>query len=274
MGFSKRVVNIFLKLWPFTHLVKKLSPYTPFKQLFSPFIHRRIFEATFIPINQDIIIPPGTVVPYALLEELMRKSPVRFRLDHCICRNQEGCANYPVELGCIFLGEGAASIHPSMGERIDVEEGLRHLQRAGELGLVALVGHLWVDALSLGVLHKFKGFTVLCFCCDCCCLLRTDMKGASPEFQRAIRRLEGIQVKVSEKCTGCGTCMRGCFMGAIRIEGGKAVHDEILCKACGRCAISCPQGAVTVEFDREETMLLELFGAVEATSNLWQPPDR
>ncbi len=268
MGYKKTVVDLFLKLWPFTHLVKRLSAYTPFRQIFAPLVHDRILSAAFIPINEEIMAPESTVVSYDLLRELMEKSSVRFQLDHCICRNQENCRTYPKDLGCIFLGRAAADIHPSMGKKISVESAMQHLDRAKKAGLVAMVGRLWMDALSLGVLHKFHDFLVVCFCCDCCCLLRTDFKYAGEGFRKSLKRLEGIRVQISEDCIGCGKCKDECFMGAIEIIGGRALHHEEACKGCGRCASICPQKAVIVKFDRKDKMLLELFSAVEGTAEI------
>jgi len=268
MGYPRRVVNMFLALWPFTHLVKRLSPYPPFKQLFAPLIGDRMISAAFLPLNEDITLPESTVAPYRLLEELLRKSEVRFRFNHCICRDQENCSSYPHEPGCIFIGEAAAHINPQLGRRISVEEGLEQVRWAARLGLPGMVGHLWMDALSLGVFRKFDNFLVICFCCDCCCLLRTDMLKAGAGFHRAMKRLEGIEIEVTEACTGCGTCARSCFMGAVRVEGGKAVHDESKCKACGRCAVVCPNGAVRLSFDPAEKVLLDLYRKVEGTPNI------
>ncbi len=268
MGYKKPVVDIFLKLWPFTHMVKRLSAYSPFRQIFAPLVNDKVLSAAFIPINENVMDPESTVVSYDLLRELMEKSSARFQLNHCICRNQEDCKTYPKDLGCIFLGRAAADIHPSLGKNISVEDAMHHLERAREAGLIAMVGRLWMDALSLGVLRKFSDFLVVCFCCDCCCLLRTDLKYAGDRFKNSLKRLGGISIKVTDDCIGCGKCKDACFMGAIEISGRRALHHEDICKACGRCAIICPQQAVKVELDRKERMLLELFSAVEGTAEI------
>ena len=31
---------------------------------------------------------------------------------------------------------------------------------------------------TMGVLRDFRNFLVVCFCCDCCCLVRADIKEA------------------------------------------------------------------------------------------------
>ena len=57
--------------------------------------------------------------------------------------------------------------------------------------------------------------------------------------------MPGVEVTVTEKCIGCGTCIEHCFVHAIRIEQGHAIIGDD-CKGCGRCADRCPQNAIRV----------------------------
>lgn len=262
MGYSDKVVRGFLSLWPFTHLVKRLSPYTPFRQLFAPLIKDDIFQVTFIPVAEDIPSPQSTVLPRKVIARLIRESSHRFIHNGCICRNQEGCVNYPRELGCIFLGEAASRLHPSLGHRASVEECLEHLEWASEVGLTGMIGRIWFDAMALGVVSDFGNFLVICFCCDCCCLVRTDLRNAGAGFKRAIRKMEAVSVAVTDRCEGCGTCAETCFVGAISLEGGRARIDREKCKGCGRCAMVCPREAIEVEFDEEDELWRELLERV------------
>ncbi|MGQ9476520.1 MAG: DUF362 domain-containing protein [Actinomycetota bacterium] len=266
MGYPRRVVKGFLALWPFTHLVKKLSPYPPFRRLFAPLVEERILQVTFIPVAEEIPSPEGTVLPRQALAELIRSSSHRFIHDGCICRNQEGCRNYPRDIGCLFLGEAAAHLHPSLGHRASVEECLNHLERAARAGLAGMIGRIWFDAASLGVLHDFRNFLVVCFCCDCCCLVRTDMRGAAPEFKRAIRKLETVRVTVTDRCAGCGTCAEACFVGAVELKEGRALIDQEKCKGCGRCSQLCPNRAIWVDFDPGSEIFQELLRRAGAIS--------
>jgi len=89
MAYPKQVVKAFLSLWPFTHLVKKLSAYTPFRQLFAPLVKEGIFDVTFIPVSEDIPAPQSTALPRQAIAELIEASSHRFIHNGCICRNQE-----------------------------------------------------------------------------------------------------------------------------------------------------------------------------------------
>lgn len=48
-------------------------------------------------------------------------------------------------------------------------------------------------------------------------------------------------------CIGCGACEPECSIGAISIEGGKAVIDDKKCTDCGACrnADICPVDAIS-----------------------------
>ncbi len=259
MGYPKLVVKGFLSLWPFTHLVKKTSPHPVLRRLFRPLVAERILQVTFVPVGEEVPTPQGTVLPRQAVAELIKASSYRFIHDGCICRNQEGCRNYPRELGCIFLGEAAAHLHPSLGHRASVEECLNHLDKAARVGLTGMVGRIWFDAASLGLLRRFQRFLVICFCCDCCCLVRTDIRSAAPEFKQSIRRLESVRVRITDRCAGCGTCVETCFVGAVSLRDGRASIAEDLCKGCGRCSLVCPHRAIEVDFDREEVLFQELL---------------
>jgi uncharacterized Fe-S center protein len=51
-----------------------------------------------------------------------------------------------------------------------------------------------------------------------------------------------------EKCTGCGTCVRHCPSGAIRLEEGKARFIPEKCVSCAECIAVCNYGAVRVNW--------------------------
>jgi ferredoxin len=55
----------------------------------------------------------------------------------------------------------------------------------------------------------------------------------------------------TDLCTGCGTCIESCPVGAISIQDHDgAVIDEQECIRCGRCHDICPEEAVRHDSER------------------------
>jgi len=63
--------------------------------------------------------------------------------------------------------------------------------------------------------------------------------------------MPGVEVTVTEKCTGCGTCVKNCFVKAIEIQNGRAVISEN-CKGCGRCVECCPNNAIQLTINDKQ----------------------
>ena len=53
----------------------------------------------------------------------------------------------------------------------------------------------------------------------------------------------GVEVKVTDRCVGCGTCVKTCFVEAIRVVNKRAVISD-KCRGCGRCVEACPKHAI------------------------------
>lgn len=62
----------------------------------------------------------------------------------------------------------------------------------------------------------------------------------APEFNN------GEQITVTDKCIGCGICVKVCPVGVFYIEGGKAKRRQSTCEFCLSCAQNCPQKAITL----------------------------
>jgi ferredoxin len=197
----------------------------------------------------EVKAPGGAVIPTQAVEELIQKAPYRFILDRCLCRSLESCRNYPRELGCLFLGDGAREIAPGLGREADPEEALTHHRRAIALGLIPMVGKLRWDSLWLGV-KKADELVTICHCCDCCCYFRL-YRVLPAEAAKGLQKLEGVNIEVGDACDGCGVCIEKCFIRAMTLKDGKAVPGEA-CRGCGRCAVVCPKQAVKVVFSKGE----------------------
>jgi len=65
--------------------------------------------------------------------------------------------------------------------------------------------------------------------------------------------MPGVEVKVTDACVGCGTCIDEniCFVDAISMVDGKAVISTE-CRGCGRCVEVCPNDAIELTIDNKE----------------------
>jgi len=49
---------------------------------------------------------------------------------------------------------------------------------------------------------------------------------------------------VSNRCRGCGHCLKACDERAIQLNGDIAIIDQLKCKGCGDCQNSCEKNAI------------------------------
>jgi ferredoxin len=200
-----------------------------------------------IEINQSLDMPGEMVLPSQVVEHFIEKANVHWIMDFCICRAAEKCEDYPIDLGCLFLGEAALGINPQLGRRVTKEEAREHVRRCRETGLVHLIGRNKLDTVWLDVGPGDKLLTV-CNCCPCCCLWRM-LPQVAPQISAKITRMPGVTVAVSDRCVGCGTCTEGvCFADAIYVVDNRAVISDA-CRGCGRCVEVCPQGAIEISIE-------------------------
>jgi UDP-glucose 4-epimerase len=254
-----------MKLWPLGKIGDRLAN----APLLSPLL-RGCYgadgnEAIIIPVQEAVRGTESVVLPLSLLGPLIERASARTILNECLCRRGEGCRTYPRDIGCLFLGEGAAQIDAAVGRPVDEGEALDHARRAMNAGLVPLVVHAAFDAWMLGI--PYKRMLAICFCCDCCCSVRQGLRLGPPAFWETVVRLPGLKVVVGQDCTGCGTCLEVCPAAAIDVIGGRAQVGEA-CKGCGRCVAACPNGAITMQLSEEVDVLARLLARVEARTEI------
>jgi len=200
-----------------------------------------------IDINKPIGEYQEFVLPSQVLEYFINKAKNHWIMNFCICRSSMDCQDYPIDLGCLFLGDAVLDINPQLGRLVSKEEALNHLRKCREAGLVHMIGRNRLDAQWLGVKLGEKLLSI-CNCDPCCCLWRVSPILA-PKIGSKIKKMPGVKVQVTEKCIGCGTCIEGvCFVNAIDLINNRAfISNE--CRGCGRCVEICPQKAIEILFE-------------------------
>ena len=245
-------VKLLKKAFPNVKFIAKLTNLPILGAIFDQLLFKGddiiyLTQDKVIEINQPMGEYDNLILPSQVLEYFINKAKNRWVMNFCICRSSMNCQDYPIDLGCLFLGDAVLNINPELGKLVTKEEALEHLRKCREAGLVHMIGKNRLDAQWLGVKPGEKLLSI-CNCDPCCCLWRVSSI-LSPKIGSKIKKMPGVKVQVTDKCIGCGTCMKGiCFVNAIQLRDKKAsISNE--CRGCGRCVDVCPQNAIelTVE---------------------------
>jgi hypothetical protein len=162
-----------------------------------------------IHVGERVDKPADTVVPTLVLEHFIRNASHRTIMNFCGCRKTKSCENFPVECGCLFLGDSARQIHPEIGKPATVDEALDYVARCRELGLIHHLGLIEKDSVWLEVSDARRLLTV-CHCCPCCCGVMSDSYPDAARALHNIKKMPGVKVLVSKDCVGCEACVSTC----------------------------------------------------------------
>ena len=217
-------------------------------------------------INESVKSTDNLVLPTQIIEHFIRISKFRWKMDQCLCRDSNHCKDYPVDLGCLFLGDAAMGINPRFGRSVSVEEALNHLNKCQEAGLVHLIGRNKLDTVWLNI-GPGKKLLTICHCCPCCCLWKV-LPVITEKISSKVQRIPGVSVRVTDKCKACGTCTDGvCFVDAIKLgKESAAISDS--CRGCGRCVTVCPNKAIEITIadpDYINNSIEKISGLVDVT---------
>jgi ferredoxin len=203
-----------------------------------------------IPINEPVGGTEQLFLPSQVVDHFIEKANVHWIMDSCICRDSKNCQNYPVNFGCLFLGEAALGINPQIGRRVSKEEALEHVRRCQEAGLVHMVGRNKLDTVWLGVGPGTKLLTI-CNCCPCCCMWGV-LPEVNPQINAKVNRMPGVTVSINDECIACELCLENvCFVNAISITDGY-YHIDDICKGCGQCVVICPVEAIEITIQDDQ----------------------
>lgn len=259
MARSLRFVALLKKTFPRRAMIAKMTRVPGIGRL----VEKMMFEGDdiiylpkdsvakkIIAVDKAVERPIETALPSQIVHHFIDKANYHWIMNFCICRDASKCKDYPIDYGCLFLGEAALGINPALGRQVSKEEAHEYIRKCDEAGLVHLIGRNKLDSWWLKVEPGYKLLTV-CNCCPCCCLWKM-LPDLNHNISRKVTKMTGVDVRVTDKCVGCGTCVdsKACFVNAISlIDGRSVIGDE--CRGCGRCVEVCPEGAIELRIDND-----------------------
>jgi len=222
----------------------------------------------FIPPQKTIrvgeAIPMGKQValPYAVVERLLNAADGIFAMKACPCRTAFHCQEHAWDLGCLHLGAATRGIPPELGRPLNVDEGLEHLSRALQSGLIPTILYIPSEAEIFKV-DKTRMLSI-CFCCECCCDVRLMLRdGPERYWDLYNQRMPGLTLVVSDACTLCGVCVQACYGGERVIRmGEQRAEIGVRCLGCGKCLAACPEGAISIDVDPQVDIIQQLLDRI------------
>lgn len=216
----------------------------------------------WLPVNEDIRRQENVPMPLEILDRFIEEASHRVIFNTCGCRSSMDCDHYPIDIGCLLMGDSALDGPTKLCREASVEEARAFVRRAVETGLVPVVGKALIDNFIFGIPQRHKLLTV-CFCCECCCMIRYSRHSPLGIIETTFPRLAGVTMEVTDACTGCGTCVEHCYVQALLVTGGKAVMSEY-CRGCGRCATVCPNDAIVISAN-DPAYLDKFYGEIRSS---------
>ncbi len=268
---TRRYILFLEKLFHYRFLAAKMTRIPLIKQIADQMLFKQT-NLTVLPkdsvveitVDKAIKTPDNIVLPSQVVEHFIRKTNYRFIMNFCICREANHCKNHPIEYGCLFLGEAARGINRDFGREATIKEALTYVQKCREEGLIHLIGRDKIDETWLDVGSNGNLLTI-CNCCSCCCLWKI-LSEVDPQIRSKVKRMPGVEIRVTDRCIGCGLCTNHCFVKAIHMQKDQAVISED-CKGCGRCVDHCPQNAIEITIT-DRRFLEKTIERIESSVNV------
>ncbi len=227
-------------------------------------------ESTIVPIYKDLTFQANNqdsfVMPIDKIRQAVQEASYRVVLHKCLCRDSRKCKNYPIDLGCLMIGEACRTmVKNGIAREVTLEGALEFLDRAAEYNLVGTCALTEMESVGKGIPKEDRSkYMEICFCCPCCCNgLRNYKKWYKIPQLHKLMKPTGWRAKANENCTGCGLCTDSCPMDALTVGNDGTVTTDVSCLGCGLCINKCPQNAIVMEeFEPMKDHILDYFSDI------------
>ncbi len=229
-------------------------------------VHAPKIRSRVIPLNVPVNKSKNAILPYKLIDDFIDKAGFLIILDRCLCRQGMECKDYPIDFGCIMLGEGARTmLEGGHGREVTAKEAKEHVRKAEKYGLVPFAAHAKMEEQVMGIPEDLHHkFIEICLCCPCCCLAMKNLKYYTPDVHKHNFINVGFVAKAKPGCKGCNQCVDICPAGAIKVNGNKVWVKEDICIGCGVCQGACKHDAISlVQVGKPKGDLMDYFDGLQ-----------
>jgi electron transport complex protein RnfB len=241
VGMYEGQVN---KLTP--EFLKDFDEYSSGNAFGLAFLGTELPQMRTIPVRESI--PQDfQVTNYNHMTDIINDSDGPIVIMECICRQKASIHGNPCKQTnrmetCMAFGNFAqVSLAQGRGREISKEEAME-ISRKNE-----------ADGLVLQPSNT-QDVAFVCACCGCCCsMLQVHKMLPKPVEFFPTNYYAEIN---PETCSGCGTCIDRCQVGAIVTDEHLNISRVNLnrCIGCGNCITTCPSEAISLIKKHEETV--------------------